>query len=73
MFEELQKYDSGPNRYRPWGGPWGVRFKRSYRYPWEMDRYEHFEDAGMVSTEQTSYQFGYTMKDSFAKIKISSF
>uniref|UniRef100_A0A336LNM3 CD109 antigen n=1 Tax=Culicoides sonorensis TaxID=179676 RepID=A0A336LNM3_CULSO len=43
VFEELQKYDSGSNRYRPWG-----RWKRDIRYPWEVDRYEHFEDAGMV-------------------------
>lgn len=55
MFDELQKYDSGPNRHRPWGGPWG-RFKRSYRYPWDMDRYRHFEDAGMVRKLELSFQ-----------------
>ncbi|XP_063696587.1 CD109 antigen-like isoform X3 [Culicoides brevitarsis] len=49
VFDELSKYDSNNNR---WGGPWG-RFKRDILYPWERERYEHFESAGMVILTNT--------------------
>lgn len=42
VFDELQKYDS--YGYRPWRGRW----KRSYVPYWNTDRFDSFEDAGMV-------------------------
>lgn len=42
VFQDLKEYDSGPSRYRPF------RFRRSILYPWQRDRFEHFDDAGLV-------------------------